>query len=214
MRRFFCLSKFILNIIISYLIELAKILNVSRRTVETRIKKLTPRELDKIRISERNGKSNKYEYNENALQLLNGAQNTAQPIAHKAESEKKPEQTKRSFLEEEYKTEIAELKKEIKELKEQHKAELKEIKDQHKLEIKETKGFYQNITDSLMEGTNNALNAMQKSNEGLQENYQGLQALFNQEQQIHMHSAKAFELKQKELEHPDKKKKRWWSLRK
>lgn len=194
------------------IIELAKRLNVSRRTVETRIKKLTPRELDKIRISERNGKSNKYEYNENALQLLNGAQNTAQQTAHKSESEKKPEQTKRSFLEEEYKAEIAELKKELKEIKEQHKAELKEIKEQHKSEINETKGFYQNITDSLMEGSNNALNALQKSNEGLQDNYQGLQALFNQEQQIHMQNSKSLEIKQKELEHPDKEKKRWWSL--
>lgn len=64
-----------------------------------------------------------------------------------------------------------------------------------------------------MEGSNNALNALQKSNEGLQENYQGLQALFNEEQQIHMQNSKSLEIKQKELEHPDKKKKRWWSLR-
>lgn len=111
------------------IIELAKKLNVSRRTVETRIKKLTPRELDKIRISELNGKSNKYEYNANALQLLNGTENTQQTIAHKAENEKKPEQNKRSFLEEEYKAEIAELKKELKEIKEQHKAQINKQKD-------------------------------------------------------------------------------------
>ena len=29
-----------------------------------------------------------------------------------------------------------------------------------------------------------------------------------------MQSSKSLEIKQKELEHPDKKKKRWWSLRK
>jgi DNA-binding transcriptional regulator GbsR (MarR family) len=55
--------------------ELCSKLGKSRSTIEKRIKKLTPEQIDVIRVAVSNGKLHHYEYNDKALTLLQSEQN-------------------------------------------------------------------------------------------------------------------------------------------
>lgn len=94
--------------------ELCSKLGKSRSTIEKRIKKLTPEQIEVIRVAVSNGKLHHYEYNDKALTLLQSEQNVqSDDTISKSEHLQK--------LLDNANAEISELKEIIKELKEEKK---------------------------------------------------------------------------------------------
>lgn len=104
------------------IIELAKVLGLSRRSTDIRLKKLSKEDLESIRTIERNGKSVKYVYNDLAIKTLQALNDTSKssPEPSSPDTISKTEHLKILLAKSE--EEIERLKAEIKEAKAEIKA--------------------------------------------------------------------------------------------